>query len=195
MPKKSQTQVIATLVEEKLPIEHRAQILGRLCLEGGDTNLEVVGSILSAAASSSGETIYRQKIEEMNERLELIEQGPLRVATFQRMLKHGHAGVRAGVLLEDGTSAFVAVPDPALAGSLRRGDTVLVEAQGKAALFRDSNGPTTGELARYERRLDAGRPIHTIRRGNIRQISSRDGIQTCRSVQATAGLSSPGHFC
>ncbi len=163
MPKKSQTQVIATLVEEKLPIEHRAQILGRLCLEGGDANHGVVAAILDAARCGSGETIYSQKIEEMDATLELLEQGPLRVATFQRMLEGGRAGVRACVVLEDGSTAYVAVPDPALASSLRRGDTVLVEAQGKAALFRDSNGPETGELARYERRLDGARIEVTLR--------------------------------
>jgi len=163
MPKKSPKQLIAAIMEEKLPLEHRAQLLARICLEGGDDNLEVVASVLKAAASGSGETIYQQKIKEMNERLELLEQGPLRIATFQRMLESGRAGTRAGVILEDGSTAFVAVPDPELAASLQRGDTVLVEAQGKAALFRDSAGPDTGELARYERRLDGGRIEVTLR--------------------------------
>ncbi len=169
MPKKSRKQLITTIIEEKMPLEHRAQLLGRICLEGGDANLEVLALILKAAASGSGETIYQQKIEEMNERLELLEQGPLRIATFQRMLEGARVGTRACVVLEDGSSAFVAVPDAELAASLRRGDTVLVEAQGKAALFRDSNGPETGELARYERRLDAGR-VEVILRDHERSV-------------------------
>ena len=163
MPKKSPKQLITTIIEDKLPLEHRAQLLGRMCLEGGDANLEMVALILKAAASGGGETILQEKIEEMNERLELLEQGPLRIATFQRMLEGGRAGTRAGVVLEDGSSAFVAVPDPQLAASLRRGDAVLVDAQGKAVLFRDSKGSETGELARYERGLDAGRIEVTLR--------------------------------
>jgi ATP-dependent 26S proteasome regulatory subunit len=85
------------------------------------------------------------------------------MATFQRMLETGRAGVRAGVVLEDGSTAFVAVPDQKLAGSLRRGDTLLVEAQGKAALFRDPALPETGELARFERQLDSVRIEVTLR--------------------------------
>ena len=80
MPKKSSKQLITAILGDTLPLEHRAQLLGRTCLEGGDVNLEVVATILKAASCSSGETIYRQKIEEMNERLELLEQGPLRIA-------------------------------------------------------------------------------------------------------------------
>ncbi len=163
MPKKSPKQLLTSIIEDKLPLENRAQLLGRLCLEGGEANLEVVALILKAAAAGSGETIYQQKIADLNARLEQLEQGPLRIATFQRMLTGGRAGARAGVVLEDGSSAFIAVPDAQLAASLQRGDTVLVDAQGKAALFRDSHEPQTGELARFERRVDAGRIEVTLR--------------------------------
>ena len=59
MPKKSPKQLITTIIEDKLPLEQRAQLLGRMCLEGGDANLEMVALILKAAASGGGETILQ----------------------------------------------------------------------------------------------------------------------------------------
>jgi ATP-dependent 26S proteasome regulatory subunit len=169
MPKKTPKQLITSILEDKLPIEHRAHILARICMEGGDDNHEVIGSILKAAASGGGQMIYEQKIAEMNERLEELEQGPLRMATFRRMLEGGRVCERASVMLEDGSSAFVTVPETELAKTLRRGDSVLVDAQGKAVLFRDPHGPETGEIAGFERRLDAGR-IEVTLRGHERSV-------------------------
>ena len=97
MPKKSPKQLLATILEEKLPIEHRATILAKLCMEGSEANFEVIGTILKAAAANSGPIIYEQKIEELEDKLARLEQGPLRMAKkigVPRVYIHGMLGRR-----------------------------------------------------------------------------------------------------
>jgi hypothetical protein len=92
-----------------------------------------------------------------------MEAGPLRPATFFGLLDANAVVKRARVLLEDGASAYVVIPDAELAESLRRGDGVLLEAQGKALLFRDPTRTNVGEEARLERILDRDRIEVTLR--------------------------------
>jgi ATP-dependent 26S proteasome regulatory subunit len=169
MPRKTPKQLFTLLVDGKNPVEHRMHILGQICMQGGEANVEVIGSILKAANAGGGELVYQQRIEEMDAKLAQLEQGPLRLATYHRMLDGDRASPRASVALEDGSTAFVTVPDPDLADALRQGDTVIIDEHGKAVLLRDPHGPATGELARFERRLDQGR-IEISLRGNERSV-------------------------
>ena len=161
MPKKSTKQTLKMLTQSHVPLEVRVMMLRKACVEGGDDNIELIAELLGAA-SGSGSSIYQAQIEEMQQKLDQLEQGPLRIATFKDMLDGSRIGPRASVILEDGSSAFVTVPDPTLVETLRRGDTVLVDQQGKAVLFRDTHKPQTGDLARYERLLAAGRVEVTL---------------------------------
>jgi len=173
---RSVNRTIRMLTNEKTPVEHRVLMLRQVCIEGDESNIKMLESLLSAAAAGSGPAIHEQQIAEMNEKLELLEQGPLRMATFQRLIMDRPLGPRAGVVLEDGSSAFVMVPDEELAKSLRRGDTVFIDAEGKAVLFRDPAGPETGDLARYERRIDAGRVELTLRNQERSLFSTSAGL-------------------
>ncbi len=163
MAKQSKNRLFKIFTDDKIPLEHRALMLHQACSKGGDENVELIGSLLKAAADKSGGEIYRAQIEEMNEKLAELEQGPLRIGTFRRMLKGTHTGSRADVLLEDGSAAYVTVPDEKLVTSLRRGDSVVVDMQGRAVLFRDEHGPETGDLAKFDRRLEDGRVEVTLR--------------------------------
>ena len=91
MPKKTPKQILGTLLEQKLPIEHRMSIIAQVCMDPSESNLEVVKTLLEAAAANSGPIIYKQKIEEVEEKLTALEQGPLRVATFRKMISGGVA--------------------------------------------------------------------------------------------------------
>jgi ATP-dependent 26S proteasome regulatory subunit len=156
-------QLQKMLFEESVPLEHRVQMLGQLCLGKGTDAMKLVGALLEAAASAKSESIYKEKIEKVNELLGQLAQGPLRPATFVMMITGTGPAARARVVLEDGSTCFVTVPDETLAGSLRCGDTVLVDAQGKALLFREPHGPDTGEEARLERCIDDGRIEVSVR--------------------------------
>ena len=65
----------------------------------------------------------------------------------KKAVKNG-AAPRAHVVLQDGTSAYPVIPDVDLALTLRCGDAVLLEAQGRALLYRAPGPNGTGEQAR-----------------------------------------------
>jgi ATP-dependent 26S proteasome regulatory subunit len=161
--KKKAPNTATMLLDPALPWEHRKQLLMHLCMAPDEGSNAVVKGVLDAAANQNGEDLYAQKIAEVTELLEQMKAGPLRDATFLKVLDHPSPVKRAQVLLHDGSQAFTVLPEPALAEALRRGDTVLLEAQGKALLFTLPADGHVGEEARFERRLDAERVEATLR--------------------------------
>ncbi|MCC6418805.1 MAG: hypothetical protein IT429_11270 [Gemmataceae bacterium] len=71
--------------------------------------------------------------------------------------------MRARVVLQDGTAAFPVIPQQDLVERLRCGDTVLLEAQARALLFRNTGVSEVGEEARLERRIGPDRVEVTLR--------------------------------
>lgn len=164
------SSIDAMLLDKQLDIDHRRHMLLNLVMDESDGAKQMISSILDRAASASGEQLYEKKLQEVSELKQAMEAGPLRPATFLRLMEaplnrgtdaggNGKAAkrvVRAEVLLEDGATAYTVVPEHQIAEGLRLGDTVLLEAQGKALLFVDAvRGPVAGEEARLERRIDA----------------------------------------
>lgn len=145
-------QTLASLLDGAIPIEHRMQFLMHL-MHDGDAGRKVIAMLFESAAKANGEDIYAKKIQELSALLAEMQAGPLRVGTYLEMIELGGSR-RAKVLLGDGDMAFTAVPDAEMAASLVRGEPVLLEAQGRALLGRDSSGAAVGEEARFERRLD-----------------------------------------
>jgi hypothetical protein len=111
---------------------------------------------LKAAAAGRSEDVHAAKARELAELIQQMLAGPLRQATFVGLVRSETFGLRAEVLLPDGASAFTSVPDEALADSLRRGDAVWLEAQGKALLYRQEPCNEFGDEARLERVLPDG---------------------------------------
>lgn len=158
------TNIPSMLTSDSVPWDHRKRLLAHMCMDESDEANEVLLSILKAAGSSqSPKSVYLRKAQELEELIQEMKSGPLRTATFLSILSGNGTGTRACVVLEDGSKVFVFVPEPDLAGSLRRGDAVLIEASGKALLSRDPNPPDTGERARLERCLDGRRVEVTLR--------------------------------
>lgn len=155
--------VVTALLNPGLPIEQRRMMLGQLCINDSPECIAAVTSLLEAAGAAKAESVHAEKLKALEELLQQMEAGPLRPATFLGLLQGRGNVARARVLLEDGATAYVVVPDEELAKSLRRGDAVLLEAQGKALLDRDPAGVDVGEEARLERALDGGRVEVTLR--------------------------------
>ncbi len=151
------------LFNSSAPIEQRKHMLGVLCMDESEGSTKTVEAILEAAASSDGESQYAEKIKEVDALIAEMNDGPVRYATFLRLLEPKGSVLKASVVLEDGASASVTVPDAAFAASLRCGDTILLDAQGRAVLGADSHGTDSGEEARLERRLNRGRVEVSIR--------------------------------
>jgi ATP-dependent 26S proteasome regulatory subunit len=151
---KDPKQILAALLDPAIPFEHRAHFLIHLIHEEGDHGQQVVKMLFESAAKTNGEDIYAKKIKELSGLIEEMQNGPLRSGMFLEMVEGKKLPRRAKVLLQDGDTAFTTVPDAELAGSLRRGDLVLLEAQGRALLNRDPSGIEVGDEARLERTLD-----------------------------------------
>lgn len=149
----------AMLMDSSVPLEHRKQLLQHLCIEGSDESGAVLNSVLELMTSAKVDEQLEQKLKKLNELLSEMENGPLRYATFIKMM---NAGARAHVMLPDGTSAFTSVPNEKLHEQLRCGDTVLLEAQGKALLYHEPEEISIGEEAKLERRIDAERVLVTL---------------------------------
>jgi ATP-dependent 26S proteasome regulatory subunit len=105
--------------------------------------------------ASAGEQ-YLAKTQELAEILQQLQQGPLRCATFDRLVDSESLGRRAEVILPDGGAAFCAVPDPKLADALGCGDTVWLDAQAGVVLFHQPEPERLGEEGQLERRLPGG---------------------------------------
>jgi ATP-dependent 26S proteasome regulatory subunit len=123
----------------------------------------MVESILQAATAGSQDERKEAAIQKLNEMIQAMEAGPLRYATFLKLLPPRNGVTRAHVALQDGTSAYTVLAEESLADSLRCGDTVVLEAQGRALLFHDPDRPDTGEEARLERRVDRERVQVSLR--------------------------------
>jgi ATP-dependent 26S proteasome regulatory subunit len=161
--KKKAPELATMLVDPSVPLDQRKRTFMHLCMDPSEESQKVLQNVLEAAASAKGEDLYKKKLEELEEKIKEMESGPLRYATFIKMINPKGLFPRAHVLLQDGTAAFTVVPDAQLVKQLECGDTVLLEATGKALLFRDALSNDTGEEAKLERRIDADRVEVSIR--------------------------------
>ena len=148
MTKKRRTTE-TTLLDPSVPIEQRMDLLGHICLDGSDQAKEIVEAILTEAASANAESIYHELIE-------ALENGPLRLATFRRMLAIEGGVERAEVVFRNGEIVFPVVARPEMGKTLRDCAGVLVDAQAKVVLREYPDTESAGEIARLERRLDDG---------------------------------------
>jgi ATP-dependent 26S proteasome regulatory subunit len=152
--KKKAPNIGLMLHDASVPFEHRKQLLLHLCHDESEESQTFLNALFETAANGHGEDAYAQKAKELNELIQQMQQGPLRYATFLQMMEGGGTVPRARVVLMDGTVAFPVVHDAGLAQSLRGGESVLLEAQARALLYRDAGENGTGEEARLERRID-----------------------------------------
>jgi len=156
VPKKK--TIAGMLLDPGVPMKMRKHLLRQLASTEGETEDGLVERVLESAASSSdaAQSVAAEKAQELDEKLRELKQGPLRSATFVRALPAEAGGRRAEVLLPDGAQVFCAVPQDGMLAELRCGDTVLLDGQGTALLYRGAEARRLGEEARLERRLPGG---------------------------------------
>jgi ATP-dependent 26S proteasome regulatory subunit len=176
------------LTDSSKPMKMRVQLLRQVCsAEEEIAELMLIG-VLEAAAKGSAEQQYEAKIEELAQLLQQLQEGPMRSATFDRLIESEVLGRRAQVILQDGTLAFCALPDAKLVDAMRCGDTVWLDAQARAVLFHQPEPVTRGEQGRLERRLPGG---------DVEVSMSEMNSLVCRasarlSEQLDRGEASPG---
>ncbi len=150
-------KMLSVLTDGDVPAEHRKKLLTQLCMDDSDVAEHLVAKLLEAAAAGNSRSNYEAELAELKSALQELERGPLRPARFISVHQADGSAPRARVLLDDGSSVSVPIADRALVDCLQRGDTVFLEGNGKALLFRDPTPPETGEQARLEVVLDGGR--------------------------------------
>ncbi len=149
--------------------DQRLALLEQIVMHQSPETREVLVNILNDARAGAGEKIYRQKLLELEKKVQGLEQGPLRKATFMDLLEPDGMIMRAHIRMEDGTTAFPAVFEPSMAAQLRRGDNVLLDAQGKLLLAGMKIEDGAGESAILERRIGEDR-VEVSVRGDERHI-------------------------
>ncbi len=150
------SKIMQLLLDAETPLEMRLEILRQWLMGGEEEGIQMLQAVLNAAASAQSEDLFEAKKEELAQLMKQMMEGPLRQATFERLVQTADWGLRAEVRLPDGQPAFTPVPDPKLADSLRCGDLVWLEAQGKALLYRQERKHDLGDEAMLERVLPGG---------------------------------------
>src|SRR5438445_13756136 len=124
-PAKKPQSILHALADKSTPAEQRYLLLRTLV---NDTNLESIANVhalLEHMSVSTAESLYAEKVKELEELLELLQSGPMRNATFIELVRVGKIrAMQALVVLDDGTYAYTTVPEESLAKELRRGDRV-----------------------------------------------------------------------
>jgi ATP-dependent 26S proteasome regulatory subunit len=176
------------LTDPSTPMEMRLQLMRQVCQAEEEIGEKILINLLEAACQASAGKQFLAKTEELAEVLKQLEQGPLRCATFDRLIESKMLGRRAQVILQDGTSAFCAVPDEKLVDALRCGDTVWLDGQGRALLFHQPDAVTLGEEAVLERCLPNGDVEVSI--GELSRMVCRPSARL--SEQIERGDAGPG---
>lgn len=145
--------VMKMLADPTVPKARRKHILKMLAMDGSDEATAVIDTISDAIVAEHGESLYAEKYKQVCEMREQLEAGPMRFATFIGLIALNGAPPRAQVVLEDGSLVFTVVADAQLAESLRCGDGVLLDPQGRALMYRTSTADWAGESAELERRI------------------------------------------
>jgi ATP-dependent 26S proteasome regulatory subunit len=144
------------LTDPTVPMKIRLQMFRQLGSDEDEQSREVLMHVLEAATCGAAGQHYVAKTRALAEMMQQIQEGPLRFATFDRMIDTPQLGRRALLILPDGGSASCVVTDEKLAAELRCGDAVWVDAQARVVLHHVPDPTTRGEEGRLERCLPGG---------------------------------------
>lgn len=132
------------------PLDQRIQALNQLYDEGRHELVEGIIEGLYTKNAPSAEDA--EKLKNLKQFIKKLKEGVIRTATFRKM----HDS-RADVVLGDGQTARVFVPDLHLRTALEPGDLVLIDKDGIAVLGREAPVVYSGEVVTVEEILPNGR--------------------------------------
>src|SRR3954462_7552574 len=146
---KSQS-VLQFLADQSLPVEHRSMLLRTLIIDPDADGSAAVHALLESHSRANGESLFNDKLKQVDELLQQMQSGPMRNATFIDLVKVGSVSPpQAFVVLDDGAFAYTSVPDEALSKDLRRGDRVILEGKGRALLSKAPHYLNVGDEAQF----------------------------------------------
>jgi ATP-dependent 26S proteasome regulatory subunit len=188
--KKPPNPACVMIADPSVPWMHRLAMLRETVVM--DSGEATVGQkwILERICQAASSVVYDEKLQRVQALLAQMEAGPCRSALFIHLVPANGSGVQqALVLLDDGTQAYTVVPDEALAASLRTGQRVIIESQGRALLRAADPGVQVGEIARLERVLNPRQVEISLRNGADHSVFF---VTQDLSDQIAAGEVKPG---
>ena len=121
MPKtaKKSPSLLAALADKSTPAEQRYLLLRAMINDGKIESIALIHEFLENVSLDNEETVYREKLKEVEELLQLMQSGPMRDGTFIKQVQVGKVqAAQALVVLDDGTRAYTTVPEESLAKEL-----------------------------------------------------------------------------
>ena len=159
---------VAMLINKKLPIEHRTEVIRSIAAHDSPESNEILAEYIKIA-DSGNEAKYVKKREALDALIENIEKGPRRLGTFLRLLPADGPVLRTVVKLEHGDTAFPIILDAGLSGKLQCGAPVQLDARATTLIDVAPLDNETGEEVRFERRINAD-CIEILMRGDERHV-------------------------
>jgi hypothetical protein len=120
MPTMKKRTVAKILTDSSAPMKMRVEMLRQVCSAQEEIAELMLIELLEAAGKGSAEQQYEAKTEEVAQLLQQLQEGPMRAATFDRMIESELLGRRAQVILQDGTTPSGSTPRPAPSCSTSR---------------------------------------------------------------------------
>lgn len=173
MPKlaKKPRLVSEALCDSAIPIEHRIEMLCMLIRDPSPKEIDEIRKVLNLLSKAGAKSVYAAKVEELNNTIRELQEGPLRPAAFMGMHedKAGKLPPLASVTLEDGSAVYSVIPDLKMGSKLEVGASVLLDRAGKAVLRPGPGLRDFGEEARLDQVLPNGR-LRVALRGDDRAV-------------------------
>lgn len=155
---KLSSQLISKIGDSSKPITHRSRMLIDVMAgaqEGEPTSVNVAQEIFSAMENAACDDVTKQREEQLNQILDMIEHAPMRPATFIQMSKNEGCSVQhALVSMDNGDLAFVVAPDQEMARQIKLGSRVMLDGKGIILMHPSVDDIHTGHEARFERLVD-----------------------------------------
>ena len=154
------SRTVRMLLDPKMDPDDRKMLLIQVCHDDSPDSSRALQELLSLASEDMARKAAFLKQRQLDETLEMLKDGPLRLGTYVQpapTTDEGSLVQRAQVLLENGDTALSVFTDPDLADSLRCGDPVLLDAQARAVIEQGPSDCVTGEVGQLQRRIGADR--------------------------------------
>src|SRR5262245_13831677 len=92
MPKSSKKilSILQLLADKSAPLEQRSMLLRTLMTGTDPDHIAAVHALLDNLTVANPESVYNEKLKQLNELLELMQSGPMRNATFIDLVKAGN---------------------------------------------------------------------------------------------------------
>lgn len=148
----SPSSLLSQLADPSGDLDGKIDYLKTLLADGREPSKKLIKVLFESIGQSNIPEDVRAKQKFLNEMIEQLEQGPLRLVIFVGLLNDTKPP-RGEILFEDGNCGFCTIADEELAENLKSGDQVLCDQKG-SVLLRMATQRITGEEAELTRKID-----------------------------------------